>query len=56
MKTLQVCIECPSCSNCIALPRESHLGGFDDELNPSKDVWTDKLLVPSLRSVVQDSS
>jgi len=39
MPKQQACIRCPNCSDYIVLPRQSHLGKFGDQLNPSKDIW-----------------
>ncbi|MGB6690474.1 MAG: hypothetical protein WBE76_21780 [Terracidiphilus sp.] len=39
MPIQQACIQCPNCGRYTVLPPRSHLGTFDNEASPSKDIW-----------------
>ena len=35
----RACIQCRNCARRIVLPPQSHLGTFDGQISPSKDIW-----------------
>jgi len=35
----QACVHCFHCGRHIILPSQSHLGTFDGQINPSKNIW-----------------